>query len=197
MSLEDQFGGAPAAHGETMTDEEIQAEKIRVAAKKAARKEHGPGEVSEELNIVALMDAFTIILVFLIKSYSSDPTNITQSADLTLPRSTTTLAITEAVPLVITQKAILVANKAVARMGPDGVDATEKQGMMLPRVIEALKKEAENQKMIERYNSKVKFEGLVLVIADKKIQFHTLTEVLYSAGQAEFGQYKFAVLKNE
>jgi hypothetical protein len=34
-------------------------------------------------------------------------------------------------------------------------------------------------------------------VADKKTTFQTLTQVLYSAGRAEFGQYKFAVLKKD
>lgn len=178
-------------------DDEVEQRKLRLA-KKAKKKARGPHDVAEELNIVALMDAFTIILVYLIKSYSSDPANITQSAELTLPASQTLLSIVEATPLVITSKAILVNNKAVARMTDKGVDPTEMgNSMTITHVLEALKKEADGQKMISRYNAKVKFEGLLLVVADKKTTFQTLTEVLYTAGQAEFGQYKFAVLRKE
>lgn len=178
-------------------DDEVEQRNLR-KAKKAKKKARGPHDVAEELNIVALMDAFTIILVYLIKSYSSDPANITQSAELTLPASQTLLSIVEATPLVITSKAILVNNKAVARMTDKGVDPTEMgNSMTITHVLEALKKEADGQKMISRYNAKVKFEGLLLVVADRKTTFQTLTEVLYTAGQAEFGQYKFAVLKKD
>ena len=185
----------PALH--TSEDDEAEQAKLR-EIKKAKKEKRKPHEVAEELNIVALMDAFTIILVYLIKSYSSDLANITQSAELTLPASQTLLSIVEATPLVITSKAILVNNKAVARMTDKGVDPTEMgNSMTITHVLEALKKEADGQKMISRYNAKVKFEGLLLVVADKKTTFQTLTEVLYTAGQAEFGQYKFAVLRKE
>jgi hypothetical protein len=104
----------------------------------------------------------------------------------------------EAVPLVVSRKGILVNNQAVVRLLDDGqVDPTEKQGMIIPKLAEALKKEADQHKMIARFNSKVKFEGLLLVVADKGTKFTTLTDVLYTAGQVEFGQFKFAVLKNE
>ncbi len=34
-------------------------------------------------------------------------------------------------------------------------------------------------------------------VADKKISYRALMEVLYTAGQAELGEYKFMVMKNE
>jgi len=173
-------------------EEEFRIAKARKAEKKA--KKHEPaGE--EGLNIVPLLDAFTIILVFLIKSYQSDPTAITQDENLKLPTSTTTQMILEAVPVVITKKGVLVGDQAVVRVIDGNVDPSEKQGFGVPRITEALKKEAEKQKMIARFNSKVQFEGILLIVSDKETKFQTLTDVLYSAGQAEFGKFKFAVLR--
>ena len=67
----------PAQHGEGHTSdaEENAAHeaKVRKHEKKEKRKEREPPSHDDELNIVALMDAFTIILVFLIKSYASGP----------------------------------------------------------------------------------------------------------------------------
>jgi biopolymer transport protein ExbD len=173
-------------------EEEAHAAKLKKQAKKAAKKH---GESDEGLNIVALMDAFTIILVFLIKSYQSDPTTITQDDNMTVPQSSTTLMIVEAVPLVITKKSILVADQAVVKLVDGSIDPTERQGFGVPRVAEALKKEADKHKMIARFNSKVKFEGMLLVVADKGTKFQTITDVLFTAGQVEFGKFKFAVLR--
>lgn len=183
-----------------MEGEEAKARlhKARKAHKAEKRKSREPASHDGELNIIPLLDAFTIILVFLIKSYASDPTQITQGDDIKLPTSNTLLSITEAVPLVVSKKGILVNNVAVVRVMDDGtVDPSERQGSFIPRVAEALKKEADHHKMIARYNPKVKFEGLLLIVADKNTKFTTLTDVLYTAGQVEFGQFKFAVLKNE
>ncbi len=54
-------------------------------AKKAARRDREAKDMP--LTITSLMDAFTIILCFLLKTYGSDPINITQSAELRLPGS--------------------------------------------------------------------------------------------------------------
>ena len=183
----------PEEHGGG--DDELMEARIRKAMKKHKRKAHAPVEHDDELNIVALMDAFTIILVFLIKSYASDPTAISQDKDLSIPGSTTELNVVEAVPVVITQNAVLVADKAVVRIIDKGIDPAERQGMVVPRLIEAMKVEADRQKKIGALNSKVKFEGLMLLIADKGTEYHTVMEVLYSAGQAEFANFKFAAVK--
>jgi len=184
------------SHG---SDGAITQTHLRKLAKKQQRKARVPHGHEDELNIVALLDAFTIILVFLIKSYAADPAQITTSADLTLPVSVSQLNVVDAVPIVITRKAVLVNNNAVVRMTDKGIDPAEKTSnpLFIPRIHEALKAEADHQKLIARYNNKAKFEGLLLVVADKAIAFHTLTEILYTAGQAEFGNFKFAVLRND
>jgi biopolymer transport protein ExbD len=64
-------------------------------------------------------------------------------------------------------------------------------------VYEALKKEVEKQKTIAKWNKNAPFTGRVNVVADRKIPYRTLMEVLYTAGQAELGEYKFMVLKND
>lgn len=187
---------APVESGHT--EDEGRIAHLRKLEKKATRKSREPPSHDDELNIVALMDAFTIILVFLIKSYSSDPTAITQSEELKVPQSTSLLSVVEATPLMITRLSIVVNDKMVVRMKDGAVDASEKDNQLLiPRLRDALVEEAKHQKLMAQYNSKVKFEGMLLVVADKGTPFNTLTEVLYTAGQAEFGNYKFAVLKNE
>ena len=47
------------------------------------------GTVTDELNITSMMDMFTIILVFLLKSYSTEDSSVASSGDLELPISTT------------------------------------------------------------------------------------------------------------
>jgi biopolymer transport protein ExbD len=64
-------------------------------------------------------------------------------------------------------------------------------------VYDALKKEVDKQKYIAQYNKAAPFTGRVNVVADKKIPYRTLMDVLYTAGQAELGEYKFMVLKSE
>ena len=54
-------------------------------------------EIDDEggVTINSLMDAVTIILIFLLMNFSTNPMKITPSKDLELPLSTTELGITE------------------------------------------------------------------------------------------------------
>ena len=48
--------------------------------------------------------------------------------------------------------------------------------------------EVEKQKYIAKYNPAAPFTGRVNVVADRRIPYRTLMEVLYTAGQAELGE---------
>lgn len=157
------------------------------------------------LNMLPMMALFTVVLCALLKDYSSDPMQITPSPDTRLPHSSTKLAPQKAVQLAISTRVILVDNKKVAEVKNGRVSAAYKKdnnkaSMFIVPLYDALKKVADREKLIARYNKKkqeMQFKGLLTIIADKRVPFRLLTEVLYTAGQAEYGQYKFAVIKKK
>jgi len=168
---------------------------------KKIKKRGGYEPVS--LNMLPMMALFTVILCYLLKDYSSDPVQISPSPDTSLPFSTSKLAPQKALQVAISQRSILVDNRKVAEVKNGRVTAAHKKdnnpsSMYIVPLYDALKKKADRNKLIARYNKQkqeLQFKGLLTIIADKRIPFRLLTEVLYTAGQAEFGQYKFAVIK--
>ena len=78
------------------------------------------------------------------------------------------------------------------------VDKVHKQGdedsLNIQPLFEALNEEAGRQKNMAQLAGG-KFDGVLTVIAHKTTPYRLLTEVLYTAGQAEFQKYKFAVKK--
>jgi len=156
-----------------------------------------------ELNMIPIMGLFTAMVLYLLKSYASDPIQIQPSQDTRLPVSTSNLAPQEAVQLVISEKVILVDDKLVARVSGGRVAAEYKRNndpaqMFIEPLHEALEAKAEAQKLIASYNKKKKelqFKGMLTIIGDRRIPFRLLTEVLYTAGKAKYGSYKFAVIK--
>lgn len=153
------------------------------------------------LNITAMMDMMTIILVYLLKSYSSDPTNITPQSDLSMPFSTTRLKPEAAVPLAVSKNSILINDKEVCKIINGKVDVNCKEGKseeqyMIQTLFSALDAERQKQEEIAAYNPAQQFKGLILIMADKDIPFRVISEILYTAGQAQFGNFKFVVLKN-
>ena len=184
------------------TQEQLRREKESRGYRRARRKAREAAGEIRELNIVAMMDMMTIILVFLLKSYQASAINVNMGADLTIPQSTTQLHPQENISITVSLKEVAVNDRRVADVQGGLIPATAKDGgradaFFVGSVYEALKKEVEKQKTIARWNKDAPFTGRVNVIADRGIPYRTLMEVLYTAGQAELGEYKFMVLKND
>ena len=184
------------------SQEQLRREKESRTYRKARRKaREAEGEI-RELNIVAMMDMMTIILVFLLKSYQASAINVNMSADLTIPQSTTQLHPQENITVTISEREVAVNDRKVVDVEGGLIPAAWKEGkradaFFVGAIHEALKKEVDKQKYIARYNKDAPFAGRLNVVVDRKIPYRTLMDVLYSAGQAELGEYKFMVLKNE
>mgnify|MGYP001010111612 CR=1 FL=1 len=177
---------------------ERETRKFRNARRKARER---AGEI-KELNIVAMMDMMTIILVFLLKSYQASTLNVNMSADLSIPVSTTQLQPQENITVTVSMSELAVNDRAVVPLErgvipPKYKDGRSADAFYVGPIYDALKKEVDKQKYIAQYNKNAPFSGRVNVVADKKISYRTLMEVLYTAGQAELGEYKFMVMKNE
>src|SRR5260221_3609257 len=84
------------------------------------------------LNITAMLDMMTIILVFLLKSMSQSSASLPQSNDLQMPKSVlTTEASQEGVPIIISKSHIMVEDESVVDVPADathGVEAKYKRG---------------------------------------------------------------------
>ncbi len=186
----------------TPTEEQLRREKETRDYRRARRKAREAAGEIRELNIVAMMDMMTIILVFLLKSYQASAINVNMGADLTIPQSTTQLHPQENITVTLSLKEVAVNDRKVVPVQGGLIPASVKEGgrpdaFYVGAVYDALKREVDKQKYIAKFNKDAPFTGRINVVADKKIPYRTLMDVLYTAGQAELGEYKFMVLKND
>ena len=178
-------------------------EMSRLAGKRAirgyARKLAEP-DLIKDLNITPMMDMMTIILVFLLKTFSSTTSTITFDQNLKVPKSITQLKPKEAVSVTITKKIVLVEGDAVAPINNGKVDPAVKRdgenGYYITPLVDLLEKHSRKEKKVAELTGQ-KFEGQLMVIADQTIPYRLLTEVLYSCGQAGYGNYRLLVLKSK
>ncbi len=179
-----------------LTPEEKRALELR-KAKAEGRLKRRPEETGG-ITITSLMDAMTILLCFLLKSVGAEPISVTQSDDLTLPASNTELQPEDTVPITITARAILVNKEHVVDVVNGQVDKSRKKGgetsLLISPLFDALTEETTHQKSIAKMAGS-KFKGVATLIANKDTPYRLLTEVMYTAGQAEFSNFKFAVVK--
>jgi biopolymer transport protein ExbD len=70
-------------------------------------------------------------------------------------------------------------------------------GYLINPLLNQLQKHATRLKKIEKkFGKKMKFKGEIVLIADQSLPYRLVSEVLYTAGQAEFGKYRLLVLKD-
>jgi len=178
--------GLSSADIDAIWQEKQKAKKLKRRNRKVER---------EKLLINSLMDAFTIILCFLMKSFGSDPVQIRQSDELMLPRtSEEDKGLEDAIVIAISKRAIMVQDNKVADLRDGAVDESLKRdgqdGLLINPLLDALKERVQHLKMLAARTNNP-FEGMALVVADSKTSYRLLTEVLYTAGQAEFEKFKF------
>jgi biopolymer transport protein ExbD len=158
------------------------------------------------LTITSLMDAMTIILCFLLKSYEATDVTVTPSETLQIPASSALAPIKATVQLVASRANIVVDNKKILDLeevvGSDGrpvyqVPAMEKKGQLISELYEVLNNKAQELKDIHQSTglSEAEFKGQILLQCDRKLPFSIIREIMYTAGQAQFSEFKFVVIK--
>ncbi len=158
------------------------------------------------LNITSMMDMMTIILVFLLKSYSTDDISVAPSNDLQVPVSTAQKPPKLAVNVVVSRREIVVDGEQILSLttGQDenGVEVTqvpedEKRGQLISALYERLLEKAETAKDLAARTGRedLDFKGEILLQCDKRLPFSVIREVMFTAGQAQFGNFRFVVIK--
>lgn len=178
-----------------ISDEDRQRMRFRKAlARKKRRDREAEGEI-KELNITAMMDLMTIILVFLIKSFTASSITVTASEDVRPPLSTSRATPKDTIALTVTSKSIMVGDKKRVALSNAVVDSNEMQGQLILPLDAALKKEVEKLKKIAERNPNAPFNHEVAIIGDKRVPYALLSSVLYTAGQNELSNFRFIVLQ--
>jgi biopolymer transport protein ExbD len=174
----------------------IQAQRARDAKRNKKERDEGGGAA---VNINSLMDIMVIILVFLLKNYGDEPIKVV-GEDLKAPNSSTLLTPEDMTTITITQSSILVNSKKAVDVKGGAVDKSQKKGgatgLVITPVFDELT-EATNRKKREMKLLGEKYEPVATIIADQSTPYRLLTEVMYTAGQAELSKYKFAVVKTD
>ncbi|RKH10298.1 biopolymer transporter ExbD [Corallococcus praedator] len=180
--------------------EQLARMRYRRALARKKRKEREAASEVKELNITAMMDMMTIILVFLLKSFASSSAAITASEDVRPPVSSTRATPKDTVAITITPKNILVGDREVVRLKDGRIPETqfpEDNKRLVLGLDEQLKKEVKKLKFIAERNPAAPFSHELSVIADKMVPYDLLVTVLYTAGQNELENYRFIVLQRD
>jgi biopolymer transport protein ExbD len=181
--------------------------KFKSELRKVRRRNQREPEI-DYLNIVAMLDMMTIILVFLLQSMASSSASIRESDDLAMPRSVMAAEPSDqGVVLIISKTAILLGEegepivKLPSResLAQNGLDARYKRSgpndLYIVPLAERLRNAREIDKAARRAKNLDPSTSEAIIVADAQTPYRLLIEVLYTLGQSEFGRYHLMVMR--
>lgn len=139
--------------------------------------------------LTSLVDVMTILLIYLLQSFSSEGNIVTAHKDLILPESSAKKTPELRVTIVVNSKYILAENEKVASVKEE----LEGDGLVISGLHEWLRVQREATEKIEKYSSTTKFKGEVMIQGDKRIRFRLLKKIMYTCGQQGYNNFSLAV----
>ena len=157
------------------------------------KKKFGSDQVQSEemsLQITSMADIFTIILVFLLKTYSTGLANVTPSQGVLLPEASAQPQMKDALKVEILRDAVMVDAKAAVPLknfsfpGSNAEAANSKSDEVYDALLGSRKRMSGD-----------KTDSHLLLLADQRTPYATLKKVMNSAASAGFVDLQLAVVQ--
>ena len=179
----------------------------KAALRRAIRRNAVEPEINF-LNITAMLDIMTIILVFLLKTLGESSAAVPQSDDLKLPISIVKSPPgQEGVLVTISKSQIIVGDAKVLTLpgrestAQTGVGARYKRGgpndMYIVPLGSALQSARRTDKAVRAAKGLDPSSSEAIIIADQTTPYRLFIEVLFTLGQSEFGKYHLMVMQGK
>jgi biopolymer transport protein ExbD len=162
------------------------------------------------LSLTAMVDMFTVLVVFLLQNYKTTGEIIILNKDIELPKATETKELKPSNIVMISPKAVLIDKTEVATF----IEVKEQKSWMINNLyttMQALFQERERQARLDLQNTVNKVVSnirdnpeyepedvrKVTLQADKNIDFLTIKKVMYTLTEAGASEINFAVIQTE
>jgi biopolymer transport protein ExbD len=153
---------------------------------------------STGLIITSLIDFFSVVVIYLMKSYSAEGSILTNADNLVLPNSSATTKVKEInVQIAATQDMVLVDNtpcvptedvRRIPMTDPDPV---------ISKLEEKLRATYKQEEEMVRVGALNKVEGNVTIQIDKNVEFDVLFKIMNTCGKVGYNKMNFAVMQRE
>ena len=160
------------------------------------------------LNITAMLDIMTIILVFLLKTLGESTASVPQSDDLRIPTSViSSQPSQEGVVVTVSKSQILVGDEKIMglpsrqSLAQSGVGAQYKRSgpndLYIVPLGNALQSARKTDKLVRMAKGQDATSSEAIIIADNTTPYRLFIEVLFTLGQNEFGKYHLMVMQKK
>ena len=142
-----------------------------------------------ELNLTPMIDVMTIILIFLVKSYSVTPENLQPSRNVKLSVTASDQAAQDRAVLIISSKGIELDGQVLVPFSNGQPNASLLRLDTIPQVEAALARVMKN--------SKYKGNNTLIIEADRQLAFDYIKPILRTASAVGYHDIKFAGIFEE
>lgn len=190
-----------------MSEPKVDIIRYKAELRKAIRRNATEPEINF-LNITAMLDIMTIILVFLLKSLGESSNAIPQSDDLRLPGSVAKSdPHQEGVTVTISKSQILVGDQRIVTLPgresqvQTGVGTQHKRNgpndLYIVPLGNVLQTARRTDVALRRAKGLDTSGSEAIIIADRTTPWRLFIEVLFTLGQSEFGKYHLMVIQSK
>ncbi len=141
----------------------------------APKSERVKREVHAELMLTALIDAFSILVIFLLMSFSSSGDVVLVGKGIELPKATMGEQLDRQPVVKVEEGKIFVEDKEVPEAG------------LVASLLDLRKKFHETRPNEE-------FPGVITIQGDRRLKYEQLNSIVLASSQAGFSDIKFAVI---
>lgn len=174
------------------------------------KKRFGKRHLANEdmvLQITSMADIFTIILVFLLKSFATGAASITPSQDMMLPEAVAGDTMTETTKIEISSKSVAIDDKVAATLNESKFNSGDLESDGTARSLNTAFRKALQDLQTKRtpasatpsapVNPAGKQDPGLLVMADREVPYTTIKTVLDTAAQNGYGEFKLVVVEDK
>lgn len=142
--------------------------------------------------LTPLVDMFTILLIFLLMSYSTGGNLMYMAQNVLMPESISRQQLEPAVEVAVATDRIYVDGEVIM---DDLSEWYTGNKLMIPVLYETLKSKSLKLKRMEEKVPLFRFSGKLTIQADRVIPFKLLKKILYTADRADFPNISLAVFQ--
>ncbi len=189
-------------------------------ASRSIRNRRGRKKIHQDfdLQLTSMMDILVIILVFLLKSYSTSTNSFSSVPGIKLPISKTQVLPPDSLHLIVTPEAITFENARVIEFvqSADALANTDQPsynfkkedldegGMRIAILYDALNRAREKAEVLRSKSTArdaegkpLPFDGVLAIQADKRVKYDTLRKIMYTAGAAQFRVFHLLAMRQD
>jgi biopolymer transport protein ExbD len=153
---------------------------------------------SAGLIITSLIDFFSIVVIYLMKSYSSEGSILTNADNLVLPNSVAItkpkdiyLQVAATNDMVLVDNIPIVPTDDIRRIPQDVPDP------IVAKLEEKLNATYAQEQQMVKLGALNKIQGNVIIQMDKNVEFDVLFKIMNTCGKVGYNNMNFAVMERE